>query len=593
LTLDAALSAESVVLVRDLRAAVGRRHVLCGAAAEHHLTGYREGQGDAVAVVKPGNLVELWRVFRACIAADHVVIAQAANTGLTGGSTPFGTYDRPVVVVNTMRIHGIHLIREARQVVCLAGATLDRLEQSLAPHGREPHSVIGSSCLGASVIGGVCNNSGGSLVSRGPAYTRLSLFAQVDDRGEVRLHNHLGIDLGDEPEAMLARLERREFDESDIAADDALASARDYPDVVRDCAASTPARYNNDPARLFETAGCAGKLLVFAVRLDTYPAEVDTATFYAGTNDPASFTAIRRRMLRECDVLPISAEYIHREAFDLAERYGKDTVVAIQRLGTHRLPRLFAAKAWVDRLSRKLGIAPGHLSDRVLQFASSRLPDHLPSRIRAFRDRYEHHLIVKVTARERPQVASLLDEELSEKGGVFACSPEEAKLAFLHRFAVAGAAVRYRAVHPDRIEDILALDIALRRNDGDWADRLAPEIEARLVGKIYYGHFLCHVFHRDYLVAKGNDVAALKELLLAELDERGAEYPAEHNVGHIYRAKPALAAHYRKLDPGNALNPGLGKTSRKRNWHRSIPRRVGDLKSLARPRTSPKHIHQH
>jgi D-lactate dehydrogenase len=37
--------------------------------------------------------------------------------------------------------------------------------------------------------------------------------------------------------------------------------------------------------------------------------------------------------------------------------------------------------------------------------------------------------------------------------------------------------------------------------------------------------------------------------MLPLLDRRGAEYPAEHNVGHLYHAKPALAAHYRALAP--------------------------------------------
>jgi D-lactate dehydrogenase len=51
------------------------------------------------------------------------------------------------------------------------------------------------------------------------------------------------------------------------------------------------------------------------------------------------------------------------------------------------------------------------------------------------------------------------------------------------------------------------------------------------------------------------------------LDARGAEYPAEHNVGHLYRAKPALANFYRELDPCNAFNPGIGQTSKCRHWH--------------------------
>jgi D-lactate dehydrogenase len=67
-------------------------------------------------------------------------------------------------------------------------------------------------------------------------------------------------------------------------------------------------------------------------------------------------------------------------------------------------------------------------------------------------------------------------------------------------------------------------------------------------------------------VEAGADAAALERRMLDLLDARGAEYPAEHNVGHHYAAKPALAAHYRALDPGNRLNPGIGGTSRARGW---------------------------
>jgi hypothetical protein len=72
------------------------------------------------------------------------------------------------------------------------------------------------------------------------------------------------------------------------------------------------------------------------------------------------------------------------------------------------------------------------------------------------------------------------------------------------------------------------------------------------------------LLHQDYVVKKGTDTAALKTAMLKLLDARGAEYPAEHNVGHIYAAKPDLAAHYTALDPTNSFNPGIGKTSRSR-----------------------------
>ena len=77
---------------------------------------------------------------------------------------------------------------------------------------------------------------------------------------------------------------------------------------------------------------------------------------------------------------------------------------------------------------------------------------------------------------------------------------------------------------------------------------------------------MCHVLHQDYIVKKGEDPKAIKAALLDILDKRGAEYPAEHNVGHLYEAKPALVEHYRTIDPTNSFNPGIGKTSKKRDY---------------------------
>ena len=111
---------------------------------------------------------------------------QAANTGLTEGSTPHGeNYDRDVVVINTTRIKKIIVLDAGKQIISLSGATLHGLEKLLEPLGRSPHSVIGSSCIGASIVGGVANNSGGSLVHRGPAYTELALYAQCNAQGQL------------------------------------------------------------------------------------------------------------------------------------------------------------------------------------------------------------------------------------------------------------------------------------------------------------------------------------------------------------------------------------------------------------------------
>ena len=152
------------------------------------------------------------------------------------------------------------------------------------------------------------------------------------------------------------------------------------------------------------------------------------------------------------------------------------------------------------------------------------------------------------------------------RGDLFRCSALEASRAFLHRFAATGAAVRYRALHPRTVEDIVAVDVALPRNARDWFEQLPPEFDDLVSHRLYYGHFLCHVLHQDYVVRRHVDPVALEARLLALLDARGARAPAEHNVGHLYHAPPALAAHYRSLDPCNCLNPGIGQTSRLRCW---------------------------
>ena len=557
----------TVGLLARLRGIVGAAHVLSGDRPTRRFrTGYRFGDGPVLAVVRPGTLVEQWRVLQAIVAAQAIVIMQAANTGLTGGSTPDGSdYDRPVVIINTLRLTGIQLLNAGHQVVCLPGATLDRLEQLLAPLDREPHSVIGSSCIGASVLGGVCNNSGGALVRRGPAYTEMALFAQVDVHGRLQLVNHLGITLGDDPEQILDRLQRGDYREADVdnATGRAAADPR-YAAQVRQVDAPTPARYNADPSRHYEAAGSAGKLAVFAVRLDTFarePAEV----FYIGSNAMEDLTGIRRHLLTAFERLPISGEYLHREAFDIGARYGKDTFLLIDRLGTARVPAAFALKSRIDGAFESIGLRG--VTDRVIQALVRRLPDHLPPRMTQFRDRYEHHLLLKVSALDAAATEAFLRSCLEQReGDFFRCTPEEGRKAFLHRFAVAGAAVRYRAVHRDTVQDIVALDVALRRDDRQWVEQLPAELDARLAGKLYYGHFFCHVFHQDYIVRKGEDPLAIEHAMWALLDQRGAEYPAEHNVGHLYPAKPALAAFYRGLDPTNVFNPGIGQTPKTHGW---------------------------
>lgn len=184
--------------------------------------------------------------------------------------------------------------------------------------------------------------------------------------------------------------------------------------------------------------------------------------------------------------------------------------------------------------------------------------------MKLWRNRFEHHLILKMSGAGIAEAARYLYAAFpSGTGDFFECSPREAEQVFLHPFVAAGASVRYRTVHLAEVEDIVALDIALKRNDRNWFEALPDDVRGQIRLALYYGHFFCHVFHHDYIVRKGCDVAALESRLLDLPDARGAEYPAEHNVGHLYAAKPVLAAFYRASDPCDQFNSGIGQTSKR------------------------------
>ena len=539
---------------------------------ESYSKGWRYGEGDALAVVKPATLLEFWKILKVCVKSDVIIIMQAANTGLTGGSTPYGNnYDRPIIIINTMRINGIQIIDEGKQIIGLAGSILYDLENKLKPFNREPHSVIGSTSIGASIVGGICNNSGGSLVKRGPAYTQLSLYAKVDESGDLELINDLGVNLGSSEEDILNNLENRNYNESDIIHSDKLASDNKYSEIIRQVDSNTPSRFNSDSRLLYGASGSAGKIAVFAVRLDTYPKPKRNKVFYVGSNDPDVFWEIRRNILLKFKTLPTAGDYLHRDCYDAAKKFSKDTFIVIDKLGTNFLPTLFELKRKVDLLSKKIKFLPNKLSDKLMQLLSNIYPNHLPKRMEEFRDKYEHHWVIEMSDEGIEEAKEYFSDFFKLKeGDYFECTKKEARKAILHRFVAASAIGRYQALNENTTGGMLSMDIAFPRNEKDWFEKLPDEIDSLLDKKFYYGHLFCHVMHLNYIVKKDVDPISLKKKLLMTYEARGAEYPAEHNVGHEYDAKSSLKTFYKQLDPNNIFNPGIGRTSKLKYWKKDI-----------------------
>ena len=182
-----------------------------------------------------------------------------------------------------------------------------------------------------------------------------------------------------------------------LNASEKLASDNEYSARIRNVEAKTPARFNADTRRLNGASGCAGKVVVFAVRLDTYPVPKDNQVFYLGTNNPHILGKIRKHILSSFKNLPVSGEYLHKDCYDAAKKYSKDTFIAIEKLGPSFIPKLFEFKRKVDLLSQKYIFLPNKLSDKLMQFLSKLWPNHLPRRMEQYRDRYEHHWIIEIS----------------------------------------------------------------------------------------------------------------------------------------------------------------------------------------------------
>ena len=556
-------------VIYDFESIIGKKFVITNKwHKQPFINGWRYGSGDALVILKPGNLLELWRILELCVSNDFIIIMQAANTGLTGGSTPYGNdYDRSVVIINTLRINDIQIINNAKQIIALSGSTLYDLEKKLKPFNRDPHSVIGSTSIGASIVGGVCNNSGGSLVKRGPAYTELALYAKLNKDGNLELINELGINLGENPETMLSNLQNKNYEQEDIIYNDKLASDDKYSEIVRGIDETTPARYNSDKRLLYGASGSSGKLVVFAVRLDTYPKPRKNKVFYLGTNNPDVFWKIRRDILSKFKNLPTLGDYLHRDCYDAAKKYSKDNFIVIEKLGTNFLPTLFELKRNVDIIATKLKFLPDKFSDRLMQFLSLFFPNHLPKRMEQFRDRFEHHWIVEMSDEGIDEAREYFDRFFKDyDGDFFECNEKEGKKASLHRFVSASAIARYHALKHKEVGGMMSLDVAFPRNEKEWFEQLPVEINKQIEKKFYYGHLFCHVQHQNYILKKGVNSKKLKKEILQTYKIRGAEYPAEHNVGHEYQAKTSLINFYKSLDPTNTFNPGIGVSSKLKNW---------------------------
>ena len=108
--------------ISRLQSTLGEENVLTKAVdMQRFCQGFRSGNDLAIAVLMPKNLLDYWNALKLCVEADVIIIMQAANTGLTEGSTPNGGYDRDCVIISTLAMNTIVPINNGHQIIAHPG----------------------------------------------------------------------------------------------------------------------------------------------------------------------------------------------------------------------------------------------------------------------------------------------------------------------------------------------------------------------------------------------------------------------------------------------------------------------------------------
>ena len=150
-------------VIGDLLALLGEGGVLHACPdTNKYERGYRYGSGRALAVARPATVAELRSVVRYCYAHELRIIAQGANTGLVGASTPDESGRE--LVVSLDRLRGIEAVDvHNRTARARAGTRLSELNSAVGSHELFYPIDLGSD---PSLGGMVATNTGGSRLLR-------------------------------------------------------------------------------------------------------------------------------------------------------------------------------------------------------------------------------------------------------------------------------------------------------------------------------------------------------------------------------------------------------------------------------------------
>jgi D-lactate dehydrogenase len=599
-------------LIGLLKNIVGESNVLQGSQTLTYCKGVRalgQEEGRALCVVTPRLLHDVVKCLSLIVNAGCTVVVQGANTGLTGGSVPRGHGNhhhhqqhynnnnnededdaRPTVVISTQYLNAIVPIDHGQRVLCLAGAGLADLSRFLERHvpDRESHSTLGSTFLNPTIAAGVALGSGGTQCGRkGPAYTDRAMYVRLHRNkwGELvtDVVNTLGI-AGIEDSDFYrggrttsgSALQQLDIYTRDIREGYKRSMAKSSPSKCGSSKASdagyaeqlcvndsTVSRFNAD------TRGCdcnrsEGKVFILATVHDTFPKPQHTKSFWLSFDSLETALQFRRQVCLETpEDIPISLEYMDRDSFDVIDQSGRVMAGIIKLLGTSSslVKDLWNVKLWMEGLPFES--AP-LICDRFLYAMNHWAPETLPSRMMETGRKMDHHIAMTVGEYGDGNMKRLLDrlQSFSSTHGeskivIHECrNASEADSLTAFRFVAAPA---FRTWCVGEGMQGFSVDYALPKNGG-----AAPPVSCQPVKRMRYSHFGCNVVHEDLaFLPNVNATEAKMQLKQTVEHECHGKLPAEHGHGTEYTAPLETQERWKRMDPLNVMNPGIGGLSNK------------------------------
>ena len=495
---------------------------------------------------------------------------------------------------------------------------------------RESHSILGSTFLNPTTAAGVAFGSGGTQCRKGPAYTERALYIRIVENKwqeqRMEIVNTLQID-GFNDSDLPSGERRKQMDtipyridtwgrwiqqgyEKDMKyttpsvldkiknGDDTypLASDIHYRNKLCRRDSTSVSRYNADCSGP-DCCRSEGKVIILATVHDTFPKPKSTKTFWMSFDTIETALEFRKHVaLHNPTDLPISMEYMDRDAFDVIDEAGRVLGNLIKYIGTSStlIRQLWNVKLYIEALP--YDTAPLWV-DQIIYRLNNYFPSILPSSIMEIGRLRDHHVVMTIgdfgdgsMDRMIERMNDFAQQRGSGKICIIECdcktssiNGDVATTAALNAFRFV-AAPAFRTWCVGQQLQGYSVDYALPKNGGSIpalycsSDKVnLPQLAALSttktnfdtndalserpipVKRMRYSHFACNVVHEDLAYDVGVDIDHAKHRFKEVIEyECSGKLPAEHGHGTEYIAPPTTQERWKKMDPLNIFNPGIG-----------------------------------